>query len=73
MGAKSVLKSLISLHFYTQTLGKDWRALLLIVTIVRIVVIPRATLAGAAFGDIQNETHDIATTIDDGIQVSIKK
>lgn len=55
------------------TFGNDCLVALLIVVMVRIVVIPSETLAGADSGGIQNETQDIITTMHDGMYVSIKK
>ena len=40
---------------------------LLIVVIVRIVVIPSETLAGADSDGIQNETQEMITTMHDGM------
>lgn len=56
-----------------QTLGSDCLVALLIVVMVKIVVIPSETLAGADSGGIQNETQEMITTMHDGIYVSIRK
>ena len=56
-----------------QTFGSDCLVALLIVVMVKIVVIPSETLAGADSGGIQKETQEMITTMQDGIYVSIKK
>ena len=59
--------------FFILTLGRDCLAALLMVVMVRTVVIPRETLAGADSAGIQNETQEMMTTMHEGTYVSIRK